>query len=363
MAKGQENRPLEMAYSLQIYFLLIFFNAGVGFAAAVARLKGSAFGYTAALIIIVNSIAIGKRDIGSTADTIEYVSMFRGEADYISGIEPAFRLILFLLQSFISDPNIFLFALAVLINTSIIVSFHKIIKERSLIAYAFFSSGYVYWIIHFQTIRNGLAAAFIILALAYSLQGRNFRTMCTAALAVGTHFSSILPLTGFVFLQSLLGRSVKYIAYAVLAALVGAVIFWYIIEGTGILDPWFARIEAYEYYAATRFRESRFGVQHVFAILLVIYFTVYWKVQAVSGKKIFLAYLSSIICSLILWENILYRDRMFLFGQLLEPILIWIAISQRFSSAISLAIFVALTCLSGYLTVFVWGPGAVLGVR
>lgn len=345
---------------LETLFLTHLLTAIFGVIFATTRARKNVFLVFSISLILIQSLVIGLRNPDIATDTREYVTLFLGTSHFADRIEPLFMLGLRIIRGITSQVNIFLIIFAMIINLIFFSFLYRILANRALLVFAFFGATHTYWLTHIQVMRNGLAAAIFLLGLSFFLQKKMKHAILLSGIATGTHYSMAATIAVSFFSSAL--RKMEIRRMLIVIVMVGAIIFAAQMTQPVILAlaPWFERIEAYSYYAETAFESSTLGLQYLFFFIVVLGFIITWKNHKNVDKEIFWIYCSIVTLSFLLWFNILYRDRVLLSAQMLEPLLLYRFLTTIAGIRIGGVILFALLVPYMYLIIFIWGPNSVL---
>ena len=134
----------------------------------------------------------------------------------------------------------------------------------------------------------------------------------------------------------------------------------YVLFHIPFLEPWRLRLLDYSVYGEDAFSESRFDYRFVFFCLIVLIFPFLWKRQGEVTKLLFFIYLGVVVFAFLFWFNVLYRDRIFIFAQLIEPVLLMQIFLSVFGRRIGAIWIFGLGTLGSLGTIYIWGPHTVL---
>lgn len=345
---------------LETLFLTNFITGIFGFAISISKASTKLFFGISIPLILFQSIIIGMRDPFMMTDTREYVGLFMETTSFADRIEPFFMILTKGVRVFTSDPQIFLITFAIAINFVYFYFLYIVLGSRALIVFALFGATHIYWLSHVQTMRNSFASAFLLLGLSYFVVNRRKRGWIFSAIAINLHYSTIGPILAMLMAFNIRNMSLRSIFTMIVIGGTAIAAFLMILPSIPAFTPWFQRVEAYSYYAANDFQESSLGIQYLFFIIIFSGYFLTWRKQEEFSRKLFWGYFSIVILSFILWSNILYRDRILLFAQMLEPVLIYLLITTFVGNKVGAALLMVFIFLYSGLIIFYWGPNSVL---
>lgn len=311
--------------------------------------------------IIFQSIIVGFRDVNLGQDTITYVSMFHGEMNNEHNIEPMFNFLLSAIRSISEDTLFFLIFYALIINILVFMAYESMFRGMGLFLFSMFSFTHVYWLIHVQLLRNGLASSLFVLSFALLHLGRK-KISVSLALA-GSMIHYVVALTAVFclivsrfkklnFARNSLGLILVFLLYYAVN---------YIFPGMPIFLAWFDRLDAYSYYNENFFSASTISFQHIPLFFIAISFARFRKRIDDNNRSIFTFYFFIVALSTFFWSNILYRDRILLSAQLIEPVLIYLSIKNfGISDKVNVFVLLLIGSLWSLVVIFFWGPRNVL---
>jgi len=346
---------------LDVFFFALVPAALLGFFTAISRLDRLTYFSISIISISVQSAVIGLRDPSMGQDTIEYIRLFQGTSQYSGNIEPAFMALLATLGTISTSAQYFLISYALILNGVIFAAYEKIMPTKGLFLFSIFSFTHVYWLIHIQTMRNGLAAALLILGIAYFLSNRRFLAFFYAILGATFHYS----MAGVAAALFLFSRFRRFKAKSLLFGFAGAIIAIYlaiaVLPTLSAFSAWEARLTAYAYYNETTFRGASIGFQHIFLVLIIMIFLVRYRQLTPIQINLFLVYFFITAISFAFWQNILFRDRLFLPAQILEPVLLYFAFTgQHINRILGALLMLLFGIFWSIMVIYIWGPNNIM---
>ena len=345
---------------LAALFLSNCVTALFGFMMAVGKPTRHTFILVSFVVIAAQSIIIGVRDPSMMTDTREYVALFQGGSGFEDRVEPFFMAIIYGFRIITDSSQIFLILMSSLINSVYFLFLYSLSKKYSLLVFGTFSSTFSYWLIHVQIIRSGLACIFLLLALSFFISKKNRRGLGLFFLAIGTHFSLVMVSAGAFFGYAISGINFKRVVL-VLALISGTfTIYEYVLPNLLFFAPWQNKIDAYKYYNEHDFIQSGFDYRYVLSFSLMLSFPLFWRRHNEIDKIMFWIYISVSALSFAFWSNILFRDRIFILAQLIEPFLIARMIITACGYNIGPLLVFAFSIFLSLVVVFYWGPRTVL---
>ncbi|WP_297340122.1 EpsG family protein [Pseudophaeobacter sp.] len=341
-------------------FLSNVITLSLGLLMALATPRRETFLLISVFSISIQSVIIGLRNPGMMTDTREYAALFEGTSGFEDRIEPFFMALIYTFRQVTDSVGLFLIGVSVLINVIYFLILDIILRRYALLAFGLFSSTFSYWLIHVQLIRNGLACVLLLLAIVLIVNGKLRRGLVFFVLALGNHFSIAVISIG-AFLGYTLSEFNFRRFFAILSLMVGAyMIYEYALPTVPSLAPWKQRLDAYEYYNRNSFISSSFGYIYAYFLLIVVGFPLLWRRHCNVEKVLFYIYISVAALSFVFWFNILFRDRIFLFAQIMEPILIALVAKNGLGRRDGAFVVFGFSILASLLVIYVWGPRTVL---
>lgn len=344
-----------------LYFVMVL---ATGFAALVplSVLPGPARTTWNLAMVVVASLVVALRDVNFGADTRVYLRIFEDPAQFDGDLEAAYMLALRTLGVITQDGTLFLFASSLAINFAIYAGCARLNARLAGLSFAFFTATPVFWLANVLVLRNGLGAALVALAtiiLVTSGRTRGF-------------FAAVV--TGALFHYSLLGhalllavgdlRSVRRVAISVATlAVAGGALVLMSSSFAAMAAPWVERYEDYQYYASTgqgAFRASSFEPQHAFPILIA--FGAFLARRNLQPEEALLMrfYFVMVLMAVAFWGNVLFRDRLYLPAQMLEPLLFALLFRRLLDDKSFVLVSLLFLVAMGGVTVLLWGPRNVL---
>lgn len=293
-------------------------------------------------------------------DTREYVALFYGSSGFEDQIEPFFMALLYSIRFFTERVDVFLIILAIILNVLYFIFIYSIVGRYALLAFGLFGSTFIYWLVHVQIIRSGLASILLLICISLLANKKIRRGVLFFAFSIGTHFSigviSIGVFLGYMFSRPNIKRAAVTLAVLIIAFLA----YEFAAPNIPFLAPWKRRLDAYAYYAETEFIQSSFGYMYAYFVVILAGFLASWKRQDEKTKFLFNIYMGVVVLSFMFWFNILYRDRVFAFAQLMEPLLLMQLFMNNFGRKGGALVTFAFGILTSSFVIFVWGPRTVL---
>lgn len=345
-----------MIYSLVLLALLISANLSL----LLKRRHSLPFGI---VVVFLLSVFVGLRDPSVGQDTRNYIDIFLHPGRYKEFIEPGFIQFVALLGLFTNSSQLLLITLSSVINGLLLLAYRSILGRFALVAIFLFACTHVFWLFNIQVIRGGLAAALFLVAVVGLLNGRMHVYLVLGALAISVHYAATLP----VLLAYIVSRvkAERFTPRAILAVVPYGVIMLAVIFLSGdVVTQYFGAY--YEKYAHLELSKSRHdlhssvGFQYLPSILLLVLTILRWRKLGLIYKRLYLIYLSICAASMVFWELVILRDRMFYFAQPLEPLMyVFLVVSvpnRRFWLLALQGVFVVWSIG----VVFIWGPANIL---
>lgn len=315
------------------------------------------------IVILLVSIVVGLRDVHIANDTQVYLRIYHTLGDWWMRVEPGFLILNYLFAALQFSDRAFIIALAVVLNGVVFLAYRQINERYALLSFAFFMSSQAFWVTNFQVIRNGIASGLLLFAVSLFMAQRPKTCWAVMFVSVSMHFSTAIVGLSFVLAQNFQrGSRVRNTLFAI-PVIFGAIYIYVNIEQIIFLSSWIQRLEAYEVYAETVFSQSRISVQHWPLLALSILVPLFWRRLGTQERALFGFYLLFGAIAFSFWNNILFRDRLFLVAQMIEPILI-VALAKIWRPASLSLVCAAITMfLSAYVWIMIWGPSNVLNFR
>ncbi|MFD1195244.1 EpsG family protein [Seohaeicola saemankumensis] len=331
-----------------------------GLLMSISRSRLDTFILISLIMVTAQSVIIGLRDPRMMTDTREYAALFTGTSGFEENIEPAFMLFVYLFRLVTDQVDLFLITASALLNLVYFSFLYLILNRYSLLAFGLFGSTFPYWLVHVQILRSGIASAFLLLGISLFLSQKYRRALILLATSVATHFSMAVVSTGAFLGYVASDLSAKKILSASVLIFFVFIAYEYAIPNVTFLAPWKQRLEAYSYYAENVFVDSSFGYQYVFFLLILISLFLFWRRQHETTKILFFIYFTVTVLSFAFWSNVLYRDRIFIFAQLIEPALLTILAISVVGRKYGALLISVVSVLMSILVIFYWGPRTVL---
>lgn len=315
----------------------------------------------------IYSFVISARDVNIGADTATYLNMYNDVGFYSESVEFGYIWLLKLISSLgVSDAG-YLFINSLLINTILFIGYRRFNIQLAGLSFGLLTSLPVFWISNILLLRNGLAASIVassILLLSVDVNASERRWLKYASImSIPFHYSTVAH---SILIQIFLKIKRGDVRYAVLAAVIVALLLFITMYLFGsLLEPWTKRYDDYNQYAKEGVGSfSMAGVQPHHAIPLFIGVGCYFLRTrfTTSIRNLTQMYFMIVLASLVFASNPLFRDRIYIPAQLLEPVIIasilkcWL--SRGGYIVVSIVIFISLSAV----TLFYWGPRNVLQV-
>lgn len=317
-------------------------------------------------LIVVVSFVLAIRDVNLGADTKNYLMMFNDPEHYSSFVEPGYILFIRALRALGFNELGYLFASAMAINILTYIAYHKISPQMAGITFALFAATPAFWLANVLVIRNGLAASLLtLLVVVVATSGRSWKAFAIAAITPAIHYST----AGFAVLFATtdlrsIGRNLRgrrLLVFSVVAALLTVTLY----SASVWLNPWLVRFEHYQLYSDDRsgsFALVQVQPQHFVPILLLFFGYLLRERLPPDQRLLFRFYLVMLVVSLLFWNNVLFRDRLFLPAQFLEPLLICGLLRCVLRTSTVLAAVMVIILSMGGLTLLYWAPRNVLAI-
>lgn len=316
-------------------------------------------------IVAFVSLAIGLRDIRFGADTRVYIEMYNSPDDFEQFVEIAYITALRLLRFISDDGTFYLFVSAFATNLVVYLGFVRFNPRLAGFAFALYGATPVFWTANILIMRNGLAAALVMhAAMILVTAGRTWSFFAFALAGGGFHYSTLvhsalLSVTDL----STVRRVVISAATLIPAALSLVYIFPYF---SGLFGPWIARFADYQLYASTghfAYENSGFKPQYAIPVLVVLGALLLRKQLCRNEILLLRYYLLLLTLSIAFWGNVLFRDRIYLPAQMMEPLLIAFLMRRTLKDNSIFVVASATTVLIlAIATLLIWGPRNVLQI-
>ncbi|MEA5163506.1 EpsG family protein [Cereibacter johrii] len=316
-------------------------------------------------IVALVSLAVSLRDIRFGADTRVYLEMYKSPDDFEDFVEIAYITALRLLRLISEDGTFYLFVSALATNLTVYLAFVRFNPRLAAFAFVLYCATPVFWAANTLILRNGLAAAFILYAAMILVTAGRTKVFFAFALAGGTFHYSALVHAGFLSIANLstVKRFVISVATLILAALSLVYIFPLF---SGILDPWIKRFLDYQYYASTgqfAYDNDGFRPQYAIPVLSVLGALLLWTRLRSTEMLLFKYYLALVMISAVFWGNILFRDRIYLPAQMMEPLIIAFLIRRAVKdNSMFVMAGTAIVLMLAAVSILIWAPRNVLRI-
>lgn len=332
----------------------------LGLLMALATSRRETFLFLSVFAITIQSVIIGLRNPGMLTDTREYAALFYGTSGFEDRIEPLFMTLIFAFRQITDSVSVFLIGLSAMMNILYFSILYILLNRYALLAFGLFSSTFSYWLIHVQVIRSGLASILLLLGISLILNRKLRRGLVLFTLALGIHFSIVVISVG-AFLGYTLSDFRLRRFLAVIALIGGAYgVYEYALPTMPFLAPWLLRLDAYAYYNENQFIASSFGYTYAYFVLISVGFPLLWRRQFKAEKVLFFVYATVAALSFFFWSNILFRDRIFIFAQIIEPILVTKLVINGLGRRGGAILLFGFSVFASLFVIYVWGPRTVL---
>lgn len=345
---------------LELLFFANIATITAGLVVATTNIKRESLIFFSLAVIAIQSTIIGLRDPLMMTDTREYVALFYGYSGFDDQIEPLFMELLYAIRLFTESADVFLIIIALILNVLYFSFLYLIVGRCALLSFGLFGSTFIYWLVHVQIIRSGLASILLLICISLFMKKKVGRGVLFFAFSIGTHFSIGVISIG-VFLGRLFSRpNIKHAAATLAVVVIAFLVYEFAVPKIPFLEPWKRRLDAYAYYDETLFIQSRFSYVYAYFVVILLGFIYSWKRQDENTKLLFNIYMGVVTISFMFWFNILYRDRIFSFAQLMEPLLLMQLFMNNFGRKSGALLTFAFGILTSSFVIFVWGPRTVL---
>tara|TARA_B100000749_G_C18449956_1_gene475860 strand:- start:7416 stop:8504 length:1089 start_codon:yes stop_codon:yes gene_type:complete len=265
--------------------------------------------------VVFTSFILSVRPLEIGIDTIVYSLLFESLnfSYYPLQIDPLFKALIYLVRFFTEDPRIFLFICYLAINSLLIKAFLLLEQKRWCLVYTLFSFSFLYYNVHFNILRQGLAFGFILVALAYAHQRKSLPFICFFIIGLFFHVSSV------VVLACLLNLKIKKFSYILLIAAVLIPIFLLynpIVAIAEMLAPYHWSFEKLYLYTKWDLAKAfTFRPQYILTIALLAFSIYIYKDQLDDPSNKIRFYVGNlliglIICSVFSFDQMV-ADRIF----------------------------------------------------
>lgn len=301
-------------------------------------------------IFILSLIYISTfRSVYVGADTITYVEFFRLSPDiynfdnnYLSYLEPGFRLYMALVKTFSSSQQFFLFTSGLLCILPLYFGLKRLKLEYSLIGLMIFLM--VFFIPYpLNALRQAITMSLFVYSLSFFNDRKVLIIFLLTALASTIHLSGIFIIFSY-FLYSLDYKKSLILCIFSLVFLFFISYFGfaqYIVFNLGGVDA-----EAY----TVIFDEKTSAIQYVYRFILIFIIGFFaFNQKNIFLKKIFLVYFFGFLTYLALSENNMLATRFNMFFRILEVVLVPLILSSISRISIRFLIFTLLFLLFFYV--------------
>jgi len=282
------------------------------------------------LFVFIISFIVGLRGRNIGIDTKSYTSFFYGLN--ISIKDKFFQLLATIAKLLSNNHSIFLFLVSFLTNYNYFISFYNMDDKNFCIYFAIFLSFFLFINVNINIIRQGLAMSFFTNgAVIFYKNGSKkcINIIILFLLAILTHNSSIIVITGFMFFSIILynisPRKTEILFYILIIST-----FFYSISS--LLKP-FESLHplinlAYRYLTWSIKKELSFKYFYILITLMLIFYSFKLKLKY-SNKisndiiKYYLLVLFGIFIIMFFKEEEMFSDRIFYYFFPFLPILIY----------------------------------------
>ena len=316
----------------------------------------------AAVVIIFASLVVGFRDTSLGQDTLYYLYLFRGSDLVLTGIEPGYKLLLSIFRLFTDMDSVFLITHALLTNSILFFVYDRLYPKSGVFLLGIFSCTHVYWLIHIQLLRNGLSSALFVGSIAYLVANKNRLSYATMIGAAMIHYSTFVVAYVVIVATRIKGlKPGKLLVVSAFFSLILYVVFKYLLA-LPFFEPWISRYDDYAHYNDTLFFQSTLNFSYIPLLIIIVLFMFLRKNLRSAEKYLFFIYLVITALSISFWSNVLYRDRIYISAQMLEPVLLFMMVKSINVRAPLLPLFTTYALLVAWAAgvVFFWGPRNVL---
>ncbi|MCV6577249.1 MAG: EpsG family protein [Cohaesibacter sp.] len=352
-----------MIESVHVTYFIIILIAGL-YCFSIQSIQGrwERLAFTIPIVALV-SLAISLRDIRLGADTRIYLQMYSNPDYFEPFIETAYIMALRLLRLISNDNIVYLFVSAFATNLIVYLAFVRFNPGLAAIAFALYCASPVFWTVNILILRNGLAAALIMYATIILVTAGRTRGFFAFVLAgAGFHYSA---LGHAVFLSVSNLSTLKHAAISAIKLILAALALIYVFPFFSTsMEPWIERFEDYQNYASSgRFAYENSGFKLQYAIPVLILTGAWLLRKRLSDKEILLFryYLALLTLSILFWGNVLFRDRIYLPAQMMEPFLIALLMRRAMRDDSLFVLSGAASFLTmAVVTILFWSPRNVL---
>ena len=316
------------------------------------------------IVLFAVSVFLVFRDVDVGQDTVNYLYIFHAADSATDTVDVGFLFFVKAVRVFVSSGTAYLVVQAFVTNAIIYMSYRAAVGKFALYAMALLACTHVFWMVHILVIRNGMAAALLLAAIVALLKSRRLMFAVLGCASISTHFVSALPAAaayaGFTLsqrkfkLKALLGTSV--VALLVLGLLY--------VARDSIQESLFVFYQKFDDNVMRgdlgAMKESAFGFQYIPAIGIVLLTFFSWKSLDAFSRRLFYIYLVLVSVSMLFWWNILFRDRLFLFAQLFEPLILVNCMLRLQKVGVGKMVLASIFYLWSVGVIFVWGPANIL---
>lgn len=307
------------------------------------------------------TLILATRSIQQGNDTIVYLQIFGCPQCFANDVEFGYIYFLDFLLFFGNSPIFFLGVHALLINTLLFVFYITVSPRYGVLAFAVFACTHTFWLINIQIMRNGISAILVALSIALLIRAWRYLSFGTGTVAISIHFSSLVTFTAIQITQFLIRRSypLRLTITIIVFVLPGLYAFW--LSNQEIVERWGRKYDDYVFYQLNHFSNSTLDFRYMPAALLLLTFMLSFRRLTHYAFNFFVSYFALLIVSSVFWSNILFRDRILLPAQVLEPALGVLCIAQLKEAKVwILAVFAVASLIWAAAIVFYWGPRNIL---
>lgn len=326
-------------------------------------LRGGSYFIGFAIILVFESVFIGCRSVDVGNDSLNYVEIFKFSDRVWEHVEIGYIYLLKLIGYITDSEKFFLVIHAILLNLILLYSFKLWLGKNASLAFLIFMSTHVYWLIHIQVLRNGVASALFLLFLSGYLNRKKI-VAATGLLTTTIHYTSFIPLALSLYVSLLKKISNYYLRYFFIIILL---ISMFLLQNSFVFlsldhDGVFAKKVAdnIHYMETGSMAIVKVGFYYLITLLVILTAILNQKNYSQNEKTLFFVYLAIIAASLVFWEVTLFRDRIYLYAQLMEPVLLVLFITR--GSFYKLKVFASIISSHFWAlcVIFIWGPANIL---
>ncbi|SFK75993.1 EpsG family protein [Shimia haliotis] len=316
-------------------------------------------------IVALVSLAVSLRDIRFGADTRTYLEMYNSPEDFEDFVEIAYLTALRLLRFISDDETFYLFASALAINLTVYLAFVRFNPRLAAFAFTLYYAAPVFWTANTLILRNGLAAAFVMHAAMILVTAGRTKGFFAFALAGGAFHYSTLVHAVFLSIANL-STAKRFVISGATLIIAGLSLVFIFPLFSGIFGPWIVRFSDYQFYASTgQFSYDNSGFKPQYAIPVFVVLGALLLRTRLHGTEMLVLkyYLAILMLSIIFWGNVLFRDRMYVPAQMMEPLIIAFLIRRAINdNFMFVAAGAASVLILAAVTILIWAPRNVLQI-